>query len=562
MRLLSLQATALFLLSAVGFVPASAKPHRIAIIGAGAAGTSTSYYLRKFAEQAGIPLNITLYDRNDYIGGRSTTVDAYNDTAQPVELGASIFVPANRILVNATEEFNLSVEQLEQSAAQANLYGISMGTVSPKIGVWDGTQLVVELEEGDSWWDLAKLAWRYGFLSPYRMLTAVKEMIRKFVKIYDPPFFPWGSLTQVMYELGLSDMASMTGEAFVKEKGISEKFAREIVQALTRVNYAQNLRNIHAVEAVVSDATAGAMHVKGGNWQVFAKMAESSVDDTHLLSAVSSIERGKDGTFTLGVKSERANASIAMKETFDSVVIAAPHQYTDITFDPDPQFVPEKVPYVELHVTLFTSPHPLAPEAFNLPATQPVPFTILTTLPEGEIPAAGNTSQAGSPGFFSISTLREIDNPKTKETEYLYKIFSPTRVDDKYLARILGLPAPSRNNQPFGTYHSGGICELTKDQVSWIYRKVWQSYPYEFPRTTFEKLKLDERLWYTAGMEGFISTMETSALSGMNVARLIVDELIAERDGDGDVSSTTPNRAMGGSGAFLHGEQKPLKAGV
>ena len=30
-------------------------------------------------------------------------------------------------------------------------------------------------------------------------------------------------------------------------------------------------------------------------------------------------------------------------------------------------------------------------------------------------------------------------------------------------------------------------------------------------------------MWYTSGIESFISTMETSSLMGMNVARLVVD---------------------------------------
>jgi len=30
-------------------------------------------------------------------------------------------------------------------------------------------------------------------------------------------------------------------------------------------------------------------------------------------------------------------------------------------------------------------------------------------------------------------------------------------------------------------------------------------------------------VWYTSGIESFISTMETSSLMGMNVARLVVD---------------------------------------
>ena len=30
-------------------------------------------------------------------------------------------------------------------------------------------------------------------------------------------------------------------------------------------------------------------------------------------------------------------------------------------------------------------------------------------------------------------------------------------------------------------------------------------------------------MWYTSGIESFISTMETSSLMGMNVAKLVVD---------------------------------------
>ena len=37
-------------------------------------------------------------------------------------------------------------------------------------------------------------------------------------------------------------------------------------------------------------------------------------------------------------------------------------------------------------------------------------------------------------------------------------------------------------------------------------------------------------MWYTSGIESFISTMETSSLMGMNVARLIADGWKTERD--------------------------------
>jgi prenylcysteine oxidase / farnesylcysteine lyase len=55
---------------------------------------------------------------------------------------------------------------------------------------------------------------------------------------------------------------------------------------------------------------------------------------------------------------------------------------------------------------------------------------------------------------------------------------------------------------------------------------VWYSYPYAYPRVTFEDIELARGLYYTAGIESFISTMETSALMGMNVAQLIMDDYL------------------------------------
>lgn len=63
-------------------------------------------------------------------------------------------------------------------------------------------------------------------------------------------------------------------------------------------------------------------------------------------------------------------------------------------------------------------------------------------------------------------------------------------------------------------------------EISWYYPHVWYSYPYEYPRVTFEELELGRGFYYTSGIESFISTMETSALMGMNVAQLIVDDYL------------------------------------
>ncbi|KAG8818418.1 hypothetical protein FRC17_010843, partial [Serendipita sp. 399] len=81
---------------------------RVAIIGAGAAGSSAALWISKAAERQGKEVVVDVFERRDYIGGRSTVVYPYNDTSMNrVELGGSIFVPANKNLVRASKEYKL-----------------------------------------------------------------------------------------------------------------------------------------------------------------------------------------------------------------------------------------------------------------------------------------------------------------------------------------------------------------------------------------------------------------------------------------------------------------------
>ncbi|KAK3060833.1 hypothetical protein LTS18_007589, partial [Coniosporium uncinatum] len=325
------------------------------------------------------------------------------------------------------------------------------------------------------------------------------------------PHFPFASLSEAAYRLGLTAVTAATGQQYLKENQISDAYANDIIQASTRVNYAANLGLIHGLEAIVCMATDGAMAIRGGNWQIFSGMAKAATHDIRLNTSVTSLHKHEDGTYTLRSRPvENPAAARPASDTFDAVIIAAPFQFMDLLLDPPPKHLPAKVPYVQLHVTLFTSPHPLHPSAFNLKQGEKVPDTALTTLQPNE--DYGSKPAVGKAGFYSISTLRAIPNPETGAKECLYKIFSPEEISDTELERLLG----------------------TEDAVSWIFRKLWNSYPYEYPRVTFEEIRLDGEdggLWYTSGMDSFISTMETNALMGKNVARLIADGW--ETDGTG-----------------------------
>jgi prenylcysteine oxidase/farnesylcysteine lyase len=264
---------------------------------------------------------------------------------------------------------------------------------------------------------------------------------------------------------------------------------------------------------MVCMATNGAMAIKGGNWRIFASMLNASSATLHLNTTVSSISKQSDNTYHLTTSSSNHTS------TFDEIILAAPLQYTNLTISPAPRHIPDAIPYAKLHTTLFASPHRLDPLAFNLAPGAPVPQYVLTTLPATEPPA----DSAGSPGFYSISIHNAFTNIHSTppRLNYIYKIFSPTRITSQDLSHFLGHTVTSDEADVNG-------------DVSWIHRKIWYSYPREYPRVTFEEVLLDDGLWYTSGIESLISTMETSALSGRNVARLVRDGWVGEKKEEGE----------------------------
>lgn len=111
---------------------APSSSSHIAIIGAGAGGSSAAFWIAKAKERYGLDVVVDIFERSDYVGGRklfywcnspsalanffegSTTVHPYNNTAyEPVELGASIFVTVNENMQRAVKEFNLTADDFE-----------------------------------------------------------------------------------------------------------------------------------------------------------------------------------------------------------------------------------------------------------------------------------------------------------------------------------------------------------------------------------------------------------------------------------------------------------------
>ncbi|KAI0907995.1 prenylcysteine oxidase [Ustulina deusta] len=483
--------------------------------GAGAAGSSAAYHLRKFANESDVAINVTVFEKTGHIGGRTLTVNVYDDPIEPIELGASIFVDVNYILSNATRDFGLTVKDP----------GVEEGGL---LGIWDGESFVYTQDSNSwDWVNLARLFWKYGTV-PYYTHKLVQGTIATFLKLYEEPFFPFRSLSTRVFQLDLVKLTGVTGRQFLAANNLDGAFARDIVQASTRVNYASNLEFIHGLGAMVAMAPEGAKAIEGGNWQIFANMVRASGADIHLNSAVTNIALSPDQKYKITTAQESGDG--ASKESklhtvaFDDVIIATPFQFANISTNENLiQHPVDSIPYVTLHVTLFASPYKFSPAFFKMPPAADIPVSVLTTLGADEKSYPGE-SGAGKAGFYSATLQRIVMNPRTHNPEYVYKIFSPEAVTPDFLSELLGVEIPESFTEDRDGDEDNAADDSVVSPVSWFHATVFHPYPQKYPRVTFQDPILADGLYYTSGIESFISTMETSALMGMNVARLIIDD--------------------------------------
>ncbi|KAJ7770829.1 Prenylcysteine lyase-domain-containing protein [Mycena maculata] len=446
--------------------PAVASKPRIAIIGAGAGGTSAAFWIAKAQERFGIDVEVDLYEKESYIGGRSTTVYPYENTSLPAtELGASIFVKANKNLWRAVDEFNLTRRDFRDEKG---------------LGIWDGEKLLFTTSGGWwSWWDSAKALFRYGFQSPRRTQTFVSEMISQFLTLYSAETPKWDNITHLSSSLGWSELVSQSTSEYLKAEGVSNQFISELVEASTRVNYGQNADEIHALEGACSLAPTGASAVEGGNFQIFEQFLKHSRANVYINTSVNSISPAASGQWSLD--SDRGS------ETYRAIILAAPWHSTNIELPVSVRISPQ--PYVHLHVTLFTTTLPsIPPQSFSLPASTKIPPMLLTTF-------EGARNGGPEPEFNSISYHGLI-----RDGEWVVKIFSKARISDKWLSKMFD------------------------GEIGWVHRKEWDAYPVLPPTSSFPDVTLAHGLYYVNSFEPFISTMETETLSSRNV----VDTLLKE----------------------------------
>ncbi|KAF9946981.1 hypothetical protein BGZ72_010964 [Mortierella alpina] len=474
----------------------------VAVIGAGAGGASTAYYLNSFLEQPPstrrVDHSITIFEQSDKIGGRCAVFKVRDQGQQQdkfVEMGASIFVQVNQHLVDAAKEFGLKTKPLDDEL----------------VAIWDGKQFVFEQSQWKYWSMLKGL--RRWILAPIKLQKLLKRTVGDLLECYKSPE-SFDSIADFARRFNLHKAAAVRSSDFLRDTGIGNLYGQEVVEVATRVNYGSNLDEIHALGALVTMAADDAFQINDGNFQIFEGMVAKSKAHVRLDTKVARVRKLRP-EYEGGDPRFEVTTTAGQKEIFDAIVIATPIHLSSIDFDLDLPPLPE-VSYRTIHAT-FVRGH-VNPAYFNAVSAENFPSHILTT----------NAVEAE---FTSLSIQLKLSNGET-----VTKIFSPEALKPELLDRLYSNRTWVKHKEWKAYPHLKPINNHVQDLTADLPTEQQQQFVLGTPKKEKEEPVLVETIWgkvevvpgvyYVNAFEPLISTMETETIAGKNVARLVRDRLL------------------------------------
>ncbi|KAI9004475.1 Prenylcysteine lyase-domain-containing protein [Hyaloraphidium curvatum] len=342
---------------------------RVAIVGAGAFGSSLAYFLHQLIPPT--DLSITVFDKLPRAGGRVRALGMYDPCrAKPVafELGAAIFAQGNQFVANLTRKFGLDLKN--ESDFDPDPPGTRL------VGLWDGESFLYQFSGGFWSGPAAFLRWGLSIVNGRNMAAeAEREWDQVYGLLADGETS--GSPGAMLSKLGGLDtlVAGMSAREYLEGRGLGERYLDEFVEPAVLVNYFRPLSAINPLAALVSMTAeySAAYQVRDGNFQVFEEALLASgagwVKQEEIVAIKREPGRGKAKYTLVGADGKDWIG-------FDDVVLAGPLHTLNVSLPDDipPPFYPR--PYVEIHVTIVVGI--LSPEYFGLPPLASPPLNILT----------------------------------------------------------------------------------------------------------------------------------------------------------------------------------------
>ncbi|KAG0278383.1 hypothetical protein BGZ95_004132 [Linnemannia exigua] len=505
----------------------------VAIIGAGAGGTSTAFYLQQLLEPEGKPLNkhkllypttITIFDQSDKIGGRCqvffTTNPANPEKNLPkeelaIEVGASIFVKVNHHLADSAKDFGLKVKELDNEL----------------LAIWDGDEFLF-VESSWKFWSILKGLARWGF-APIKLQRLLKSTLDGLLRFYTSPE-SFTSIHDFATSHDLHKEASILTDQYLESNGIGLAYSQEVIEVATRVNYGSNLDDIHALGALVTMAADDAQQIEGGNFQIFEGMVAKSGAEVRLETKIARVRRlepqvaGDEPQFEV-------TTTTGQKQIFDYIVLAAPIESTNIDFDISLPPLP-KVDYRTIHAT-FVRGHinpsyfytPSSPVRSSQPSANQLPTHILSTKSRSEF-----TSLSIQARLSTGETITKIFSPEALSIDLLDRLYvNRTWVKHKEwkaYPKLKPIPLAEDPSEPEIVLEGESGASASSEQVVFEKHAKKQKAKEEndAQRKALEawgQVEVVPGVFYVNSFEPLISTMETETIAGKNIARLLRERI-------------------------------------
>ncbi|KAL2044015.1 hypothetical protein N7G274_003536 [Stereocaulon virgatum] len=252
---------------------AVANTPKIAIIGAGIAGASSAHHLHEFA-RLHQPLDITVFEVDDQVGGRIRSAYVFGEPCFDVEVGASAFREDDWCLNEAMQEVGLRRDV----------------HVHPRhnVGVWDGNNFIMSCSDKDkplnrTLWQSLKWRWRYG-LSLTKMHAIIQGIADRFSSFAVSHLLL--DLPERLHESLTSQGVSFVTTPFLEGCRVNAKLINEVVRAESRYRHARDLDQVNELSSPLVLRSAPNIAVYGGNQRLPHRMLKIAEAHIHLNTRV------------------------------------------------------------------------------------------------------------------------------------------------------------------------------------------------------------------------------------------------------------------------------------
>ncbi|RHY29036.1 hypothetical protein DYB32_005505 [Aphanomyces invadans] len=258
-----------FGLAVAAVAHAALEPQRVCIVGGGVGGSATASFLRDLVPDPSA-VEIVVFEQHDVVGGRIATFDYHGTT---IEAGGTVFLTGNEYIMQFTKALNLTLRIPGDTLASP-----------PQMAIFNGREIVFQTSP-ISWWNMAKLVWRYG-PSSLRAFQSVTKLV---------------------------------------EAGVSPQLINELLAGITRVNYGQNT-TMTALAGAVGLAGSGddLRSVRGGNPLMIQGLLKRAQAVVRTKTKVHSIQT------TPSLQVDTSNGLVSCQ----AVVVATPLELTDMALPP------------------------------------------------------------------------------------------------------------------------------------------------------------------------------------------------------------------------------------